>query len=211
MPLTKIHQAAVLVHHFCFSIMGDRGTNKLKIRTATIFNADRKHFDMAEHPAALHELCCHACLLFTVAIPQAMSVASRIGALVHDQPFLRQGLPGTTYTYGDTLSKAPMCGKTTPSVVQGGFGTPYNLSALLAVGSVNRLTTHEDPPSYCVDPVFQFSLVAGLGTNTLKNPNGNNFQHRVQALCQAECPAALHERCCRVCLLFAEPYPRLCQ
>ena len=75
-PLTKIHQAAMLAHHFCFSMVVGCGTNTLRIHTAIIFSARCKHFAMAEYPAPLqeHKQHCHllhqACTaLIAAAIP----------------------------------------------------------------------------------------------------------------------------------------------
>ena len=41
-PLTKIHQAALLAHRFCFSVVVGGGSNTLRIYTAIIFSAECK-------------------------------------------------------------------------------------------------------------------------------------------------------------------------
>ena len=51
--VTKIHQATVLAHHFCFSIAAGCGTNTFKIHTANISSAECKHSATVEGPAVV--------------------------------------------------------------------------------------------------------------------------------------------------------------
>ena len=55
LPFTKIHQAAVLAHRLCLSMVVDRGTNTLRNHAAIIFSAECKHSATAESRAALQE------------------------------------------------------------------------------------------------------------------------------------------------------------
>ena len=50
--LTKMHQAAVLANHFCFSMVVGRGTNTLRIYTTMMFSVECKHSAMAKCPTA---------------------------------------------------------------------------------------------------------------------------------------------------------------
>ena len=64
---------------------------------------------------------------------------------------------------------------------------PSDVAALRSVGGVNQFhSTHGDPPSCCVGPLF---LHGGrLWYQHIKDPHGNNLQFGVQTLCHSGVP-----------------------
>ena len=119
----KIHQAAVLAHRFCFSFSGGSWQQHIKDPHGNNLHCGVQALGgAAERPAALHERCCHVCSVFTIPIPPAMSVTSRLGALALDQAFLRRGLPGS-YTCGKHTCEMPRVGEKYVTRRGGGVGS----------------------------------------------------------------------------------------